>query len=499
MASGVKPVPTLGVVTPPDAGGAISAPAVSAPPPAATGTGITPSGQEPSTPSQVPVAGTQGALLRPANDIDRQLYLAKAYADARQFDKSSAAYDKYGRLVVDRKLNAVDNATPAEMSNIISEASGENYRVSQNKDDPTLFSLSKLEADKDGKFTETPILKDVSRGELKGHYGQYISQDEDMRQSLIKNSREERMAAIEARSNLAKNEAIIKHYAAATGETIEDTQGKAQARQHTAKVYDDIDFGKQEGTAIRDPARMAALANDPSYNYKTKVQQPDGTTKEVIGNYMRDKMLREQTDWQTNKWSSPATQIVRRVKTADGDGFAVLDKTGQYATGPGGKPVIYDTPSEAYNRAIGIYGNDAEGALKTIKAAQAAGKAPATAAAAGAKPAAGGKAPPGVAPKPTAPPPVVVGATPAKLAALKAQHDKTYAAFQAAKDPAQRAQLSNQMMAEAQDIYTAQADVDRTTAAARNAQRGRNMQAIVAATPRRIGVTNSIGDTLGPD
>src|SRR5678815_5839881 len=75
---------------------------------------------EPKTPDEVPVHGGNGQITRKATAIDRQLYLAKAYAENRQPDKAIEAYDKYGKMVIDRTLSALSLIHISEPTRLLS-------------------------------------------------------------------------------------------------------------------------------------------------------------------------------------------------------------------------------------------------------------------------------------------------------------------------------------------------------------------------------------------
>ncbi|RPJ58982.1 MAG: hypothetical protein EHM24_28260, partial [Acidobacteria bacterium] len=323
------PQPLLGVQP-----GTATPAAAAAVPAAATAPAPVRAAPEPQTPDTVPVAGGGGQLTRKATAIDRQLYLAKAYAEARQPDKAIEAYQKYGNMVIDRKLQAVDIATPAEIGNMMTAAvgGGKRYNVTQNPNNPEEFTLSQAVKGEDGKWVHTEILKNVSRGELKGEIGGYLGQDPEVKEKLISLSREQRMAGIEARDKAAKTAAQIAHYGASTEAVREGTLGARTTRERKTEEYNAEQFIRKPGSAILDPDRAEQIANDPAYTKMVKVEDPTtGAIVEKPYNAMREKIEAEKHDWMTSEWSRPDRAIVRRVKNEKGEyGFAVLGPDGNY-------------------------------------------------------------------------------------------------------------------------------------------------------------------------
>jgi hypothetical protein len=243
----------------------------------------------------------------------------------------------------------VDTATPAELGEFGTRLAKRPVTFTANKDDPDILTMSVTEKDKDGNTVTTPVLKDVSRGEVKGYLGQYLQQDPDASHALVTSSRAERIAAMKARAEAAKDAAIAGHYIASTGQVEQVTAAAKTAETRKLADLSDEDFAKVPGSGLQDPVRMATLANDPRSNKTIKVPDPTtGLLVDKIVNPWKDKLQAEFAEYNSNPYVT--NKLLKLVdEPGGGKKWGVMDP----ATGKLRK--VFDNQGEAYGRLADWY------------------------------------------------------------------------------------------------------------------------------------------------
>jgi hypothetical protein len=353
--------------------GAAAAPAAEAVTPAAVSQAA--SGDEPKVPDRMPVADTNGQITRPTNAIDRELYLAEAYARARDIPKANEHYKKHGDLIIDRQLKVMNHGTPTEMTYQFQTLSGgKPYQITQSPDDPDLFNLTLAEKGADGKPVQTQVLKNVGRKELQAAAGEYLDQDPDARDAAIKASRDEITALMESRAKVQAYKDTSSAAQATTAEKVQATDLKKKAATKAEQWDVDLHTFSEDGSYLLDPAGfdkfMAEGGIKVGDNFYTTSTAPDAATGLAIKEQtnkmqaLKDSAVRV---WKANPFTAGGVVQVAVDPADNKPKFAVMNSDGT----PGAFfPSLVGAISHAGRQEA--YAADPAGWGAKIKAAQAA-------------------------------------------------------------------------------------------------------------------------------
>jgi hypothetical protein len=334
-------------------------------------------GNDPKVPDRMPVSGSQGQLTRPTNAIDRELYLAQAYARARDIPMANEHYKKHGDLIIDRHLKMIDHGTPSEMTFLVQKLSKQPYKVTQNGDNPDLFDMSLTETGADGKPVETKVVTGVTRGGLKGHIGQYLDQDPAIRDAAIKASEEQVATMLERGVKIEGLRATIGKVKADTAQTQAAMEAARQAATKEQRFEDDVNWSSNNGAYLLDQDRFDRHITGYGILKDGKLNTTETGVDEVSGATIKKEQNRLQAvkdatiqTWKTNPYSVDGKGVVQ---------VAIDPKTGQRQFAlmniDTGKPEqFFPTMTDAYNAAKANYPDPktANTAMTKFAAAQAA-------------------------------------------------------------------------------------------------------------------------------
>jgi len=320
-------------------GAAASAPPAPAAAPAA--------GPEPATPDTVPVAGSGGQKMRPATEIDRQLYLAKAYAEARQPDKANEHYKQYGDLVIDRKLRAFDTASPANLSYMASQTTGVPTKITENSNGT--WSMSVTEKDANGKDTEVTVLRNVPKGELKANIAGELLRPE-VREKLIADSREEFTKMMESQAKIAGYASTRGLAEAQTAQIRQKTSGERVEADRETQFRDSVKKFSAPGASLLDPVGYTSWAEENAIlspkGFITTETASDPETLTQIKTQVNDRLQHQQAERDEWEGNPLVKHGLVQIVNAPGGGktFGVLDNQGNVGA-------MFPTQGQAYGYA----------------------------------------------------------------------------------------------------------------------------------------------------
>ena len=344
------------------------------------------------------------SLVRPADETDRQLYMAHAYGQRGMTKEANDAYKQYQTGVINRSVAAIPYATPGELGHILSRATKSQINFAPNADDP-----KKLDLYVGGQMSR----EGLSRADIQGMAMQNLGSSQEEVNNYVTASNKTEIDMILARAKQEEARAATSQAASEAGlrgaqqSASEFETGSAKDILKQDKLLDTPNSG------VLYPQQADTYANDKRHQQVIKSINPmNGETSAQVVNPAANKIAAERATWMKNEWRQ--NRIVQRVdlgtKDSDGNeqfGFGIVSPDGK-----GYMPGTTTDMAQAFQAAAQQYPEGAAAAGKRLGPAidammTSSGVKPKSSAGLPATRAGAAKSPPAVAasPPPASPPP----------------------------------------------------------------------------------------------